>query len=150
MNNQTSQFHSTSFVVSVGCAHCVLPRRVELPLEEYQEGVRRVVRAYLPGADPGREIMVTRQGSEVRVRCQRRVENLECESADEHRVTFEKVLSIPAGTAPDDLAAEYADGFLFVSWPTDHSSTTTQNDRRRARRAAGAVDLKVHRVGVAD
>ena len=32
-------------------------------------------------------------------------------------VTFEKVVRIPAGTAPEDVTAHYGDGVLIVSWP---------------------------------
>jgi HSP20 family molecular chaperone IbpA len=150
MNNRTCRSRSTSFLVAVGCAHGVLPRRVELPLEEYQEGGLRVVRAYLPGADPSRDIVVTRQGSELVVRCRRRVENLECECADLHRVTFEKVWSLPAGTAPDDVAARYAAGCLFVSWPMDPSSAPMEKDARHAPASRGTVNVRVRHMAAAD
>ena len=40
-----------------------------------------------------------------------------------HVVTFDTVLSVPAGTSADDVAAEYGEGVLLVSWPKVPSST---------------------------
>ena len=119
---RTLQPRSTSFLVAVGCPHGSVPRRVDIPIEEYQEGERRFVRVYLPGADPDRDIMVTLRGSALRLRCQRRVEYTDCDSTAPHHVTFDRVLSIPAGTTPSDVAAEYGDGVLLVSWPMVQSS----------------------------
>ena len=118
------QSRSTSFLVAIACPHGAVPRRVEIPLEEYQEGERRFVRAHLPGADLDRDIEVTLVGSDLRLRFRRRVENLECESTASHCVTFDKVLEIPAGTTPDDVAAEYGEGVLLISWPAVPSSAT--------------------------
>ena len=120
--SRTRQPRSTSFLVAIGCPHGSVPRRVEIPIEQYRKGERRVVRAYLPGADPDRDIRVTLWGSALRLRCQRRVEYPDCDSADPHVVTFDKVWCIPAGTTADDVAAEYRDGVLLVSWPTVPSS----------------------------
>ena len=36
--------------------HGAVPKRVDLPIENYEEGGRRFLRAYLPGADPDRDI----------------------------------------------------------------------------------------------
>jgi HSP20 family protein len=117
-STRTPQPRSTSFLVAIGCPHGALPRRVDIPIEEYQEDERRFVRVYLPGADPDRDIRVNLRGSALRLRGERRVEYPDCDSTAPHHVTFDKVLSVPAGTTPDDVAAEYGEGVLLVSWPT--------------------------------
>ena len=100
---RTLLLRSTSFLVATGCPHGAVPRRVELPIEEYQEGERRFVRAYLPGADPDRDIQVNLRGSALGLRCERRVEYPDCDRTAPHHVTFDKVVSVPAGTTPDDV-----------------------------------------------
>ena len=119
---RTPLLRSTSFLVATGCRHGAVPRRVELPIEEYEEGERRFVRAYLPGADPDRDIQVNLRGSALGLRCERRVEYPDCDRKAAHHVTFDKVVGVPAGTTPDDVAAEYGEGVLLVSWPKAPSS----------------------------
>ena len=70
---------STSFLVATGCPHGAVPRRVELPIEDYEDGERRFVRAYLPGADPDRDIQLNLRGSALRLRCERRVGYPDCD-----------------------------------------------------------------------
>src|SRR5688500_8055832 len=101
-STRTPQPRSTSFLVAIECPHGALPRRVELRIEQYQDGRRRFVRVYLPGADPDRDIQVDVLGSALRLHCERRVEYTDCDSTAPHHVTFDKVLSVPAGTTPDD------------------------------------------------
>ena len=92
-----------------------------VPIEEYQEDERRFVRVYLPDVDPD-QVRVTLRGSALKLCCERRIEYPDCDSTAPHHVMFDKVMSVPAGTTPDDVAAEYGDGVLLVSWPTDPSS----------------------------
>lgn len=120
---RTLLLRSTSFLVATGCPHGAVPRRVELPIEEYQDGERRFVRAYLPGADPDRDIQVNLRARALGLRCERGVEYPDCESMAPHHVTFDKVVSVPAGTSPDDVTAEYGEGVLLVSWPKVPSAT---------------------------
>ena len=100
-----------------------MPSRVDLPIEHYEDGGRRFVRAYLPGADPDREIQLNLRGSALRLRCERRLEYPDCDRTAPHHVTFDKILSVPAGTTPDDVAAEYGEGVLILSWPEVPSAT---------------------------
>ena len=87
-----------------------------------EEGERRFVRAYLPGADPDRDIQVNLRGSALGLRCERRVKYPDCDRKAAHHVEFDKVVGVPAGTTPDDVAAEYGEGVLLVSWPRAPSS----------------------------
>jgi HSP20 family protein len=120
---RTPLLRSTSFLVATGCPHGAVPNRVDLPIEHYDEGGRRFVRAYLPGADLDRDIGVTLRGSALSLRCDRRLEYPDCDRKAPHHVTFDKVVSVPAGTTPDDVAAEYGEGVLLVSWPKVSSTT---------------------------
>ena len=108
---------TTSFLVATGCPHGAVPSRVDLPIEHYERVGRCFVRAYLPDADPDRDIQLDLRGSALSFHLERRVDYPECASAAHHVVTFEKVLSVPAGTSAEDVAAEYGEGVLLVSWP---------------------------------
>jgi HSP20 family protein len=123
--HDTSTLHpgSTRFLVATACPHGAFPRRVEMPIEAYDEGERRLVRAYLPGADPDRDIMVTMRERELRLRCHRRLGIQGCDSTVPHDVTFDLVVSVPAGTTSADVAAEYGDGVLLVSIPTARAAS---------------------------
>jgi HSP20 family molecular chaperone IbpA len=96
---------------------------VELPIEEYEEDERRFVRVYLPDADPDRDIRVNLRESALRLRCERSLEYPDCDRTAPHHVTFDKVFSVPAGTTPDDVAANYREGVLILSWPEVPSAT---------------------------
>src|SRR5688572_5130363 len=119
---RTPRRRSTSFLVATGCRHGAVPKRVDLPIEDYEEGGRRFLRVYLPGADPDRDIQLTLRGSALKLRCERRVEYPDCDRTAHHVVTFDKVLGVPDGTSADDVATEYAEGVLLVSWPKVPSS----------------------------
>ena len=114
---------SSSFLVATGCPHGAVPRRVELPIEEYEEGERHFLRLYLPDVDLDRDIRVNLRGSALTLRCDRRLEYPDCDRTAPHHATFDKVVSVPSGTTPDDVAAEYGDGVLLVSWPKVPSAT---------------------------
>jgi HSP20 family molecular chaperone IbpA len=90
---------------------------MDLPIEHFERGGRCFVRAYLPDADPDRDIRLDLRGSALSVHLERRVDYPECASATHHVVAFDKVLSVPAGTSAADVAAEYGEGVLLVSWP---------------------------------
>lgn len=89
----------------------------EIRIEEYVEGDRHIIRADMPGVDPNKDIQLTVDGSVLRLRGERRAEE-----HDEHRSeirygTFERILTLPRGTRPEDVSAEYTDGVLTVSMP---------------------------------
>ena len=89
----------------------------DIRVEEYVEDDRRIIRADLPGVDPTKDIELTVDGGVLKLRGERREEQ-----HDEHRTEirygkFERVLTLPQGTKPEDVKAEYADGVLTVSVP---------------------------------
>ena len=113
---------STRFVVATEAGDGVIPKRAEMAIEEFEEGGRRFVRAYLPGADADKDILVTMRHGELRLRCERHVKRRDRDDTACHHFTFDDGLSIPAGTTPDDVAATYGDGTLLISWPTSPPS----------------------------
>jgi HSP20 family protein len=98
----------------------------DVRIEEWVEGSRRIVRADLPGIDPEKDIELTVDGNLLRLRGQRR-----SEEHDQHRTeirygSFERVLTLPPGTRPEDVEAGYADGVLHVSMPVSAPTASTK------------------------
>jgi len=94
-----------------------MPMQPEIRVEEYQEGERRIIRADLPGVDPDKDIEVTVDGGLLRLHGQRRAEEHDRYHTEIRYGSFERVLTLPAGTYAEDVSAEYADGVLTVSVP---------------------------------
>lgn len=94
----------------------------DIRVEEFVEDGRHVIRADIPGVDPTKDIELTVDGGLLRLRGERRAEQ-----HDEHRTeirygAFERVLSLPTGTKPEDVKADYANGVLTVSVPAAASA----------------------------
>ena len=100
-----------------------LPMQPEIRVEEYQEGERRIIRADLPGVDPDKDIDVTVDRGLLRLHGQRRAEERDRYRTEIRYGSFERVLALPAGTKPEDIKAEYADGVLTVSMPAATQAT---------------------------
>jgi HSP20 family protein len=94
-----------------------LPAQPEIKVEEFQEGERRIVRADLPGVDPDKDIVVTIDDGLLRLHGERRAEEHDRYRTEIRYGSFDRVLSLPAGTKAEDVTAEYADGVLTVSMP---------------------------------
>jgi len=94
-----------------------VPMQPEIRVEEFQEGERRIVRADLPGIDPDKDIAVTVDGTLLRIHGERRAEEHDRYRTEIRYGSFDRVLTLPAGTKPEDVTAEYADGVLTVSMP---------------------------------
>ena len=94
-----------------------VPLQPEIKIEEYQEGERRIVRADLPGVDPDKNITVTVDDGVLRLHGERRAEEHDRYRTEIRYGSFDRVLSLPAGTKAEDITAEYADGVLTVSLP---------------------------------
>jgi len=94
-----------------------VPTQPEIRVEEYEEGERRIIRADLPGVDPDKDIAVTVDDGMLRLHGQRRAEEHDRYRTEIRYGSFERVLTLPAGTRPEDITANYADGVLTVSMP---------------------------------
>ena len=98
----------------------------DVRLEEYVEGDRRVVRADLPGVDPGKDIELTVEGTMLRLRGQRRAEEHDEHHTEIRYGSFERVVSLPPGTTPEDVEATYRDGVLTVTMPLTAKATSAR------------------------
>ena len=94
-----------------------VPTHPEIRVEEFEEGERRVIRADLPGVDPETDIAVTVESGMLHLHGQRRAEEHDRCRTEIRYGSFERVLTLPAGTKPGEITAEYADGVLTVSMP---------------------------------
>jgi HSP20 family protein len=92
-------------------------------VEEFVDGDTAVVRAELPGVDPDKDIEITVNDHQLRIRGERRQES-SSDSADGYRSefrygSFTRVVPLPAGTTDADVKATYRDGVLEVRVPID-------------------------------
>ena len=94
-----------------------VPMQQEIKVEEYQEGERRIVRADLPGVDPDKDISVTVDDGLLRLHGERRAEEHDRYRTEIRYGSFDRVLTLPSGTQPGVVTAEYADGGLTVTMP---------------------------------
>ena len=90
-------------------------------VEEFQEDGQMVIRAEIPGADPDKDIEITKTDSTLRLSVQRR-KDTKTESRHHYRSEFQygsflRTISLPAGTAEQDIKADYRDGILEVRIP---------------------------------
>jgi HSP20 family protein len=93
----------------------------EIRVEEYDADNRHVIRADIPGVDPRKDIQLTVDKGLLKLRGERREEQHDKHRTEIRYGSFERVLALPRGTKPEDVKADYADGVLTVSVPTDGS-----------------------------
>jgi len=95
-------------------------------IEEYVDGDRRVIRVDIPGVHPNRDLDLTVDEEVLRLHGQRHAEK-----HDQHHTvirygTFERIMSLPLGTRPEDVEAEYVDGVLTVSIPLESPAASAK------------------------
>jgi HSP20 family protein len=93
----------------------------QIPVEEFDEGGKHVIRAELPGVDPDRDVEVTVQDGVLHIRAERR-EETKTEKPHYFRQelrygAFVRNITLPAGCSEEDIAADYADGILTIRLP---------------------------------
>ena len=86
-------------------------------VEDYVEGDQYVVRADLPGIDPDRDLELTLKDGVLRLAGERRAEGHHRRRAEIRYGTFERTVTVPLGTRPEVVRAEYGDGVLTISLP---------------------------------
>jgi HSP20 family protein len=92
-----------------------------IPVEEFDEDGKHVVRAELPGIDPDQDVDVSVRDGVLRIRAERRREE-RTERPHFYREeirygAFARNIMLPAGCDESDVTAEYADGVLTVRLP---------------------------------
>lgn len=97
----------------------------DVRVEEFLEGDRRIIRADLPGIDPAHDLHLSVEGGVLRLRGERRQEEHDEHHSEIRYGSFERVLTLPAGTTAKDVTAEYADGVLTVSMPSSPAVEST-------------------------
>lgn len=98
----------------------------EVRVEEFVDGDRRVVRADMPGIDPERDLELHVEGGVLRLRGERRSEEHEQHHTEIRYGSFERILSLPPGTTPEDITAEYVDGVLTVTMPAKAAAVSAK------------------------
>ena len=99
-------------------------------LEEFRDDGTLVVRAELPGIDPGRDVEITVTGGTLCIRAERRQRHEAAGDGDFYRTEFRyglftRTLPLPAGVGPNDVAATYTDGILEVRLPLHETTPGT-------------------------
>lgn len=90
-------------------------------VEEFVEDGTFVLRAELPGIDPDRDVEITVNDDQVRLRAERRLEEHH-EDRQSYRSEFRygslrRTLPLPVGAQADQVQASYRDGILEVRIP---------------------------------
>jgi HSP20 family protein len=88
-------------------------------VEDFVDDGVYVVRAELPGIDPEKDVQVSLDGDVLTIRGERRQEEKDREHHEFHYGAFTRSLRLPAGTKPDDITAQYADGVLELRIPVE-------------------------------
>lgn len=83
--------------------------------EEYQKDDRYIVRAEIPGVDPTKDIEITAKDGVLRIVVTRQEEMKEGGRTEFRYGTFQRVLTMPAGTKEESIKATYTDGILEVT-----------------------------------
>ena len=98
----------------------------DLKVEDYIEGDRHIIRADIPGVDPDRDIHLSVEGGMLHLRGERRAEEHDRYHTEIRYGSFERLMTLPRGTKPEDITAEYADGVLTVFAPTAAAASEQQ------------------------
>jgi HSP20 family molecular chaperone IbpA len=90
------------------------PGRQMMRVEDYVEDGKYVVRAELPGIDPGRDVDVTVANGVLTVSAERREEKKEVHRSEFRYGAFRRSLALPPDTDESDIEASYHNGILEV------------------------------------
>lgn len=86
-------------------------------VEDYTEDGKYVIRAELPDVDPEKDVEVTVNAGVLTIHAERREEARKERHSEFRYGTLTRSLSLPEGTDPDKITAQYAKGILEVSIP---------------------------------
>jgi HSP20 family protein len=99
-----------------------------IPVEEYGDDEKFVVRAEIPGIDPEKDVEVTVSDGLLTIHGERHEEKKEDEKGYRRREfrygSFTRNLRLPTGVKETDVKATYKDGVLEITVPTPKTSTT--------------------------
>ncbi len=84
-------------------------------IEDFEAGGRYVVRAELPGIDPGKDIEVHEGNGVLTISAERSEETSERHRSEFRYGAFERTVTLPRVADEDDVKASYRNGILEVS-----------------------------------
>ncbi|MFI0724142.1 Hsp20/alpha crystallin family protein [Streptomyces sp. NPDC021224] len=92
-------------------------------LEEGTEDGAYVVRAELPGIDPGKDVDITVQDGALTVRAERAERETASHRTEFRYGSFTRTVPLPPGAREDDITASYDKGILTVTVPLAETGT---------------------------
>jgi HSP20 family protein len=92
-------------------------------IEEYTKDDTHVVRAELPGLDPGKDIEVTIDSGVLTIHAERHEEHEEPHRSEFRYGSLTRSVTLPAGADPDNVIATYDKGVLEVRIPVSEANT---------------------------
>ena len=84
-------------------------------VEEYVKDNRYVVRAELPGVDPGKDVEITVGDGMLHVHGERHEEHREGQRTEFYYGAFSRDMTLPTGADENDVVATYQDGILEIT-----------------------------------
>jgi HSP20 family protein len=104
----------------------------EIRIEEYVDGDQHVIKADLPGVDPDKDIDVSIEAGLLRLHVQRREEQHEKTRTEIRYGSFDRAVVLPIGTTAEQVAADYKDGVLTVTFPASGREVSQRVQIKRA------------------
>ncbi|RSM85203.1 Hsp20/alpha crystallin family protein [Kibdelosporangium aridum] len=86
-------------------------------IEDYRDDGNYVVRAELPGMDPGKDITITVAGDELAIKAERTVEKHDDTHSEFSYGSFARTVRLPGTAVPEKVSATYDAGILEVTVP---------------------------------
>ncbi len=96
-----------------------LPGVQGIRVEDFVEDGMYVVRAELPGIDPGKDVTITVDDRLLTITAERAEETTEKNHTEFRYGSFSRTVALPADAHEDDIKASYAKGILTVRMPVD-------------------------------
>ena len=84
-------------------------------VEDFVDKNRYVIRAELPGVDPGKDVEVSVSDGTLTIRAERSEETKERHRSEFRYGSLERTVRLPRGANEDDVKASYTNGILEVS-----------------------------------
>jgi HSP20 family protein len=86
-------------------------------VEDYTEDGKYMIRAELPGLDPGKDVEVTVESGMLTIHAERREETKETHHSEFRYGSLTRSVTLPEGADPDKITASYDKGILTVTVP---------------------------------
>jgi len=92
-------------------------------VEDFVEDGMYVVRAELPGIDPGKDVTITVDDRLLTISAERTEQTTEKNRSEFRYGSFSRTVALPADTKQEDIKATYANGILTVKVPVAETAT---------------------------